>query len=126
MQISNIRYGHAYQIKLLLLLPEKGSRRESAQILSLRFLILKLLLSVDMVSRTIVGVQHTTLDEFPYFYSFIYLFLPGGIIAFSHNWKSESGIVYALPISVRRGYVVYQMENNARKKPISGERQTYS
>ena len=95
MQISNIRYGHAYQIKLLLLLPEKGSRRESAQILSLRFLILKLLLSVDMVSRTIVGVQHTTLEEFPYFYSFIYLFLPGGIIAFSHNWKSESGIVYA-------------------------------
>ena len=34
MQISNIRYAHAYQKMLLLLLPEKGSRTESAQILS--------------------------------------------------------------------------------------------
>ena len=60
-----------------------------------------------MVSRTVVWVQHTTLDEFPYFYSFISLFSPEGIIAFS-------GIVYVfIYLSVRQGYVVYQMENNA-------------
>ena len=97
MQISNIRCGHAYQIKLLLLLPEKGSRRESAQILSF---------TISHTQATSLG-RHGEQDDHWFttynlgrisvlLFFYLFVFFPGGVIAFNPNWKSESRIVYAL------------------------------
>ena len=98
MQISNIRYAHAYQKKLLLLLPEKGSRRESPQILSF---------TISHTQATILGRHGKQDDRWATTYNlgripillffYLFVFFPEGIIAFIQNWKSESGIVYALP-----------------------------
>ena len=76
-----------------------------------------------MVSRTIVAVQHTTLDEFPYFYLFIYFFLPEGIIAFSQNRKDKTTQVKAqlcmhclsVPYYICKRNGAHQMENNAQR-----------
>ena len=98
MQISNIRYGHAYQIKLLLLWPEKGSRRECAQILSL---------TISHTQATTLGRHGEQDDRWFTTYNlgrisvllffYLFAFFPGGVVAFSPYWKSESRIVYALP-----------------------------
>ena len=123
------RYGHVCQIKLMLFLPEKGSRRESASNLKLYytiFLAIRLLLSIEVVSRTIVAVKRTTLDEF---LCFLLFSLPEGIVAFSQNRKLKATQAelcthyQSVPFDICKEHGPYQLENNAQKWSKSSERQ---
>jgi len=83
-----------------------------------------------VVSRTIVAVQSTTLDEFSYFLLFS---LPEGIIAFSQNRKEKATQVKAIlcthyqsvPFDFCKEHGRYQLENNSQKWSKSSERQNY-
>ena len=84
-----------------------------------------------MVSRTIVAVQHKTLDEFRILICFFVFFnLIFFFFAFSQKRKGKTTQVKAglcaHYISVPKGNVAYQMENNGQKWPTSSERQDYT
>ena len=117
MQISNIRYGHAYQIKLLLLWPEKGSRRECAQILSFTIChtqAITLGRHGEQDDRWFTTYNLGRISVLLFFYLFV--FFQEALLHLARIGKVKAELCTHY-LSVRnKGYVVYQMENNGRKK----------
>ena len=118
------RYGHACQIKLLLLLPEKRSRRESASSLKL--------LDFSYTQATTLGRDREQDDHCGTTYNlgrisvfFIYLFIifcPKALLLLARigkikllKWKRNC--VRRVPYDICKRNRAHQMENNAQKRP---------